>query len=108
MGRNSIGEFEHLVLLAALRLGPEAYGASIIVEIEERTGRDVSQAAAYLTLKRLEGKGWLVGRQETGGEDRGHRARRCFVVSDEGRRRLAKSRAGLMSMWAGMASELKV
>ena len=30
MGRHSMGEFEHLVLLAALRLGPEAYGVSYL------------------------------------------------------------------------------
>ena len=106
MGRHSMGEFEHLVMLAALRLGPDAYGVSIIAEIEERTGRDVSQAAAYLTLKRLEGKGWLAGRQEPGDEERGHRERRCFELTAEGRRRLERSRAELASMWDGFAPEL--
>ena len=106
MGRHSMGEFEHLVLLAALRLGPEAYGVPIIAEIEGRTGRDVSQAAAYLTLKRLEKKGWLTGRAGKGGEERGGRERRYFDVTEEGRRRLAASRAGLMSMWDGVAQEL--
>lgn len=105
MGRHSMGEFEHLVVLAALRIGRDAYGASIIEEIEERTGRDVSQAAAYLTLKRLEGKGWLEGRQEEGDEERGHRERRCFEVTEEGLRRLERSRAELASMWEGLATE---
>ncbi|MEX0893535.1 MAG: helix-turn-helix transcriptional regulator [Gemmatimonadota bacterium] len=105
MGRHSMGEFEHLVVLAALRIGRDAYGASIIEEIEERTGRDVSQAAAYLTLKRLEAKGWLEGRQEEGDEERGHRDRRCFTVTEEGRRRLERSRAELASMWEGLAPE---
>ncbi len=106
MGRHSMGEFEHLVLLAVLRLGPEAYGVPIIAEIEERTGREVSQAAAYLTLKRLEKKGWLTSRPEKGGEERGSRERRYFDVTEEGRRRLTASRAGLMNMWAGVAQEL--
>ena len=35
-----LGEFEQLVLLALVRLGPEAYGATIRREIEARTGRD--------------------------------------------------------------------
>lgn len=105
MGRHSMGEFEHLVVLAALRVGRDAYGTSIIEEIEERTGRDVSQAAAYLTLKRLEEKGWLEGRQEEGDEERGHRERRCFEVTDEGRQRLERSRAELASMWEGLAPE---
>jgi DNA-binding PadR family transcriptional regulator len=98
-----MGEFEHLVLLAVLRLRGEGYGVSIIEEIEERTGRDVSQAAAYLTLKRLEEKGWLSGRQEAGDEERGRRQRRCFRVTDEGMDRLERSRAELASMWDGLA-----
>lgn len=106
MGRHSMGEFEHLVMLAALRLGRDGYGVSIIEEIEERTGRDVSQAAAYLTLKRLEKKGWLEGRQEEGDEVRGHRERRCYEVTEEGLRRLGRSREELASMWEGIAPEL--
>lgn len=57
MTRGSLGEFEHLILLAVYRLGAEAYGVPIIREVEERTGRTVTQAAAYLTLRRLEDKG---------------------------------------------------
>lgn len=105
MGRHSIGEFEHLVLLAVLRQGANAYGASIIDEIEERTGRDVSQAAAYLTLKRLEAKGWLIGRQKDGDETRGKRERRCFDLTAEGRQRLERARSELASMWEGLAPE---
>lgn len=105
MGRHSMGEFEHLVMLAAVRIGRDAYGVSIIEEIEERTGRDVSQAAAYLTLKRLEKKGWLEGRQEEGDEARGRRERRCFEVTEEGLRRLERSRSELASMWEGVAPE---
>ena len=106
MGRNSMGEFEHLVLLAVLRLGEDAYGVSVIREIEARTGRDVSQAAAYLTLKRLEGKGWLAGKKGVGGTERGSRDRRYFSLTDEGRTRLVRSREGLLQMWDGVAQEL--
>lgn len=106
MGRHSMGEFEHLVMLAALRIGRDAYGVSIIEELEARTGRDVSQAAAYLTLKRLEEKGWLEGRQEEGDRDRGHRERRCFEITEKGLERLERSRAELASMWEGLAPEL--
>lgn len=106
MGRHSMGEFEHLVMVAVLRLGTGGYGVSVIEEIEARTGRDVSQAAAYLTLKRLEEKGWLRGRREEGDEGRGNRERRCFEVTREGRERLERSRAELSSMWEGLAGEL--
>ena len=57
MGRpdpqSPIGEFEQMVLLALMRLGPEAYGATIRREIETRTGRELSISAVYITLSRL-------------------------------------------------------
>jgi hypothetical protein len=55
-GRESLGEFEHQVLLAILRLGGEAYSVPIVLEIEERTGRDVAPAAVYIALHRLQDK----------------------------------------------------
>jgi len=48
-----LGEFELLVLLALLRLGNGAYGASILRNIRERTGREVAIGALYMTLGRL-------------------------------------------------------
>ena len=56
MGKYLMGEFEHLVLLTAIRLGADAYGVSIARALTEQTGKEVSQAATYLTLKRLEEK----------------------------------------------------
>jgi hypothetical protein len=38
-GIMNLGEFEHVVLLAILRLGDDAYAIPIRQEIEERTGR---------------------------------------------------------------------
>jgi len=38
----TLGEFEQLVLLALMRLGPDAYGATVRREIEEHAGREVS------------------------------------------------------------------
>ena len=42
----SLGEFEHLVLLAILRLGADAYGMRIRQEIHDRTGRDAGRTAS--------------------------------------------------------------
>jgi len=50
----ALGEFEQLVLLGLLRLGPEAYGAAVSLEIEQQTGRAVSVSAVHTTLDRLE------------------------------------------------------
>ena len=106
MPRHLMGEFEHLILLATMRLGDEAYGVSILREIEARTERDVSQAAAYLTLKRLEEKGWMESRKGEPTERRAGRPRRYFRVTDLGRAKLREAREGLMNMWTGIVEEL--
>ena len=48
MGRDSLGEFEHQVLLAILRHGGESYSVPVVLELEERAGREVTQAAAHV------------------------------------------------------------
>ena len=107
MSRNSLGEFEHLILLAVLRLNDEAYGVSIIDELERRTGREVSQAATYIGLKRLRDKGLLTSRLADGSPERGERARRYFTVAPLGLERLRESASALFSMWEGLDPKLK-
>jgi len=57
-----LGEFEHLLLLAVLRLGSDAYGVDIARELEARAGRSVSRGALYTSLDRLEDKGLVAFR----------------------------------------------
>ena len=52
-----LGEFEQLVLIAIVRLGSDAYGATIRRDIESRADRRLSISAVYTTLERLEQKG---------------------------------------------------
>jgi DNA-binding PadR family transcriptional regulator len=57
MATESLAEFELLVMLAAMRLGPEkAYTVTIVDDIGRRTGRWVRRANVYTTLQRLEAK----------------------------------------------------
>ena len=107
MSRSSLGEFEHLILLAVLRLGDQAYGVAIIDELEERTGREVSQAATYIGLKRLRDKRLLTSRLADPSPERGERARRYFTVTDIGIERLRESAAALFGMWEGLDPKLK-
>jgi len=106
VARRSLGEFEHLMMLAIFRLGSEAYGVPIIAEVEEQTGRTVSQAAAYLTLRRLEEKGWIRSSMADPTPERGGRAKRYFELQATGLERLRESRAALRQMWDGIAAEL--
>lgn len=107
MGRTALGELEHLILLAILRLGEDAYGAGIIAEIEARTGRDVSHAAVYIALQRMEAKRLVSARTARGTTERGGRAKATFTVTAAGRERLRQSASALFTMWDGLDPALR-
>lgn len=107
MTREALGEFEQLVLLAILQLGEDVYGVPIVDEIERRTGRTVSQAAVYITLRRLEQKGLLESWMSAPTAERGGKARRCVKVTPAGVRLLRDSRQALDRMWQGLSPDLK-
>lgn len=103
MAPTHLGEFEFLVLLAALRLGPdEAYAVSIGDEIESRTGRRVRRANVYTTLKRLEAKGLVSTFLGDPRPERGGKARRLVEVEREGVEAVQDTRAAMRSMWGGL------
>lgn len=99
MGRESLGDLEHLVLLALVRLSGEDYGVPILDEIASRTGREISRPAVYIALRRLEAKGLLKSRLGEATPERGGRAKRYFRITKAGVRQLQTSRAALVSMW---------
>ena len=57
-----LGELEHLILVALVRLGPEAYGVPIVDELSRHTRRPVLRPSVYLALRRLEQKGFVRSR----------------------------------------------
>jgi PadR family transcriptional regulator PadR len=99
----TLGEFEHLVLLAILRLGEEAYGLTIRNEIQERTGREPAPGALYTTLDRLEDKGLLTSSMGDPTPQRGGRAKRFVKVSATGMKALNEARRAYLRMWDGLA-----
>src|SRR5688572_18464814 len=58
MSRSALGEFEHHVMLALVRLGGRSRGAPIVLELESATNRTVSPAAVFVALRRLEQRGY--------------------------------------------------
>lgn len=107
MTRSYLGEFEHMVLLAVLRLGDEAYAPAILEEIEQRTGRPPSPGSMYVTLDRLEEKGLLRSRLADATDDRGGRPRRYVTVTAFGVRQLRASRTALLELWRGLENVLE-
>ncbi len=84
MANDYLGEFEHLVLLAVMQLGDEAYGVPIRRLITERAERDVSFGAVYSTLRRLEAKAYLRFTGEPSSSPTGGRPRRIARATAEG------------------------
>jgi PadR family transcriptional regulator PadR len=97
-----LGEFEHVVLLALLRLGDDAYGVTVRQEIAQRTGRDVSVGAIYATLGRLETKGFVRSRLGSPTAERGGRAKRHFRVTARGIAIVERTHEALRSMAHGL------
>ena len=97
-----LGEFEQLVLLALVRLGPEAYGATIRREIETRTGRDLAISAVYVTLTRLEAKGLVRTRIGEPTPERGGRRRKHVQILPAGTGALERAYRDFRSMTEGL------
>ena len=106
--RHPLGEFEQMVLLALVRLGPEAYGATVRREIELRARREVSISAVYTTLERLEQKGLVRSRIGEPTRERGGRRRRHFELLPLGARSLREAYDALAGMTAGIERQLKL
>lgn len=79
-----IGEFEYVLLAAAVRLGEDAYGAAIRQEIGIHTGHLCSIGALYTTIDRLEKKGLIKTWMGEGTPERGGRAKRMVRVTSAG------------------------
>ncbi len=99
MDYESLAEFELLVMLAAMRLGPEeAYTVTIAEDIRQRTGRSVRRANVYTTLQRLEAKSLVSSRLGDPRPERGGRPPRLFKVEPEGFQALRATTGALQAM----------
>jgi PadR family transcriptional regulator PadR len=103
MGRRGfLGEFEQMLLLATLRLGGEAYGVALMEELENTVGRRVSRGSVYVTLDRMEEKGWVVSSLSGPRAERRGRPRRIVAVTPDGIAELRRSRDALLALWDGV------
>jgi DNA-binding PadR family transcriptional regulator len=103
---DSIGDFEHMVLLAVLRLDDNAYAVTVREEILKHTGRDLSRGSIYITLDRLESKGFLKSRLGEPTAERGGRAKRFYTLRPAAIKVLKESRKALVSLWGGFETRL--
>ena len=101
MRPESLAEFELLVMLAALRLGPEeAYTVSIADDIRRKTGRSVRRANVYTTLQRLETKRFVSTHLGDPRPERGGNPRRLVALEPRGLAALQCTPAAIRAMTA--------
>lgn len=100
--RLPLNETEQLVLLALARLRKNAYGVTVRREIESQSGRDVSIAAVYAALNRLERRGFAESWLSEPTPERGGRAKKHFRLTSSGIEALEAAREVIELMWAGL------
>ena len=103
MGKQSLGEFELMVMLAVMQLGEdEAHPLAIVDSIWERAGRRVQRAAVHVTLQRLEHKGLVTTWLSAPRPERAGKGRRQVKLTRAGATAVSEARSALEGMWAGL------
>ncbi len=100
-----LGEFEELVLLMVGVLNGEAYGISILKDIESHTGRTVTVSTVHTALYRLEQKGFVESFVGGASKERGGRSKRLYKITGEGKTAIVNSREVRDKLW-GMMPDL--
>jgi PadR family transcriptional regulator PadR len=99
----SLGQFEQLVLTAILALGDNAYGVTIHRKVEELAEpKSVALGAVYVTLDRLEDKGYIKSWLSDPTPERGGRSKRHYQLLALGERTLQESIAAAQRMCAAV------
>jgi PadR family transcriptional regulator PadR len=98
-----LGEVEQLVLLSVLRLGDEAYAVPMRELIEREAGVRLSRGTIYVTLERLERKGYVTSWFSDPQAMRGGKARRFFRLKPPGLAALKSSQSAVDRLAKGTA-----
>ena len=91
-----LGGFEHFVLLALSSFPKQAEGMEIYDRLVITTGRDVSVPAVYVTLKRLEQRGFVSSANR---RDDGRRSHKLFQLEPEGVKAIREYRRATEKLW---------
>jgi PadR family transcriptional regulator, regulatory protein PadR len=100
----SLGQFEQLVLGAIIALREDAYGVTIHSKVQEMARpKIVSLGAVYVTLDRLEDKGYVASWLSDPTTARGGRAKRCYRLEALGERAMQESAVTAKRIWDQIA-----
>jgi DNA-binding PadR family transcriptional regulator len=90
-------------MTAILARREDAYGVTIHSKVEELARpKAVSLGAVYVTLDRLEDKGFIASWLSDPTPERGGRAKRCYRLEALGERALEESAVTARRIWASL------
>lgn len=103
-----LGEFEELVLLTIANLHGNAYGVSILEDIQIRASRKLSIGALHSTLTRLEEKEFITSYMGDPTQERGGRSKRYYELTDSAKQALNEMKSLRDELWANSKINLSI
>jgi PadR family transcriptional regulator, regulatory protein PadR len=91
MKGTNLGELEELILLTVGILYKQAYGVTVMDEIEKQTGRSLNISAVHAVLQRLEDKGLVKSNMSEPSGERGGRRKRIFFLTAAGKKAIEEA-----------------
>jgi DNA-binding PadR family transcriptional regulator len=79
----TLGQFEHLIIAAIVALDNEAYGLQVYQKVCALADREMNLGSMYVTLERMQKKGWVRSKVAVGDDQRGGRPRKFYTVLPE-------------------------
>lgn len=101
MPRDTLGPFEFEVLSVLQQQPRDAYGVTIHERLEERSGRSVNVGSLYVTLERLERKGFVSSQWGEATPERGGRRKRYYKIEASGAKALNRFEESLRRFGSG-------
>ena len=102
MENKFISRSEEFLLLAIWRLKENAYGVTIMEQINQATGKTWAYGALFVMLRRLEKKGYLTSSFSDPSPTRGGKSKRIFKLTRRGIDALEEVRRVQTSVWEGI------
>jgi PadR family transcriptional regulator PadR len=94
-------KLEEMILLAVLKLGPNATAGDVQAALSEAAGREQAFGSIFTTLDRLADKKFVRWHKGKSDDRRGGRAPRLYSLTGAGRLTLAASLRATASLAAG-------
>src|SRR5215467_15280333 len=103
--RETLGQFEQLILTAIMTIGKGAYGVPIYDEVCRLAEKRINFGSLYVTLDRLERKGLVSSRLSDPRKEPRGKSKRFYQLKPDGERLLQESVATSLRVADSLVSE---